>query len=260
MFKTNSFIPFTVLGDPDIETSFNIIKQFIDSGANALELGFPFSDPIADGPIIQKANNRSLDNQFKIEDGFEIINKTRKYSQIPISIMLSFNLILQYGIDVFYKKCNLLNVNAVLCPDLPLEESEEVMEYAKKYNIHQVFLITPTTKEDRMKEYAKICSGYVYLVSLLGVTGTRKEVNKNLKILIEKVRKYFTIPIYVGFGISKPEHVKSVFDAGADGVIIGSAFCKIIENNLNDKNQLILRVKKFIQEINHLNEKQTSIT
>jgi len=231
MFKSNAFMPFVVLGDPCYEESIKIIKGLIDNGANALELGFAFSDPIADGPAIQKANNRALDSGITTKKSFSILGEVKKYSDVPISLMLSYNLVYNYGTKKFYEKCSKLRINAVLCPDIPLEESSELVKYAKQYNINQVFLVSPTTTIERMKQLNAVCSGYVYLVSLLGTTGTRKELSKKLPSLIETVKHEMNLPVYVGFGISEPEHVKEVLSMGADGVICGSAICKIIEKN-----------------------------
>jgi tryptophan synthase alpha chain len=229
MFKNNAFIPFVVLGDPTYNESIKIIKDLIDNGADALELGFAFSDPVADGPVIQKANNRALANEITTAKAFEIIKEIRAYSQIPISLMLSYNLVYKFGTEKFYKLSSENKINAILCPDIPLEESDEILEYSKKYNINQVFLVSPTTTIARMHELNKVCGGYVYLVSHLGTTGTMGELSKQLPTLIKTVKKEMKLPVYVGFGISKPEHVSEVLAMGADGAICGSAICKIIE-------------------------------
>jgi len=255
MFGKKYFIPFVVLGDPTVEDSTKIIKGLIKNGANALELGFAFSDPIADGPIIQKANNRSLANKITTAKAFEIIKEVRKGSKIPISAMLSYNLVYKYGTENFYKKCKELKVDAVLCPDVPLEESEELVKYSKKYKIAQVFLVSPTTTKERMKQLNKVCSGYVYLVSLLGTTGTRTEISERVPELIKLTKKEMKLPVYVGFGISKPEHVKNILALGADGAICGSAFCKLIEENLTDKKAMVEKMEKFCKEMSKATKK-----
>jgi len=244
-FPKNIFMPFIVLGDPTFKQSEKLIKELIDNGAGALELGFAFSDPIADGPAVQNANNRALSKGITTAKAFKIIEDIRKYSQIPISVMLSFNIVYKNGLENFYKTCKKLGVNAVLCPDVPLEESKELVKLSKKYKINQIFLVSPTTAIGRMKKLRKVCSGYVYLVSLLGVTGVREKMDKNLSKLIKQVKKEINLPVYVGFGISHPEHVKGVMGYGADGVISGSAICKIIENNLNNFNMMKKKVGRF---------------
>jgi tryptophan synthase alpha chain len=229
MFKSNAFIPFSVLGDPGKKESIEIIKSLIDNGADALELGFAFSDPVADGPVIQKANNRALSNGITTKDSFEILKEIRNYSNIPISLMLSYNLVYNFGSEKFYEKTSELKIDAVLCPDIPLEESEEIVKLSKKYGINQIFLVSPVTTKERMHKLNEVSSGYIYLVSLLGTTGTRTELNKKLPDLIKTVKNEMKLPVYVGFGISKPKHVKEVLTMGADGAICGSAICRVIE-------------------------------
>ena len=245
-------MPFVVLGDPTYSQSLNIIGSLIKSGAGALELGFPFSDPIADGPVIQKANKRALDNHMTTKKCFDILAQVRSYSDIPISLMLSYNIVYNYGTEEFYKRCNRLEIDAILCPDVPLEESGPLLKYSKKYKIPQVFLVSPTTTGPRMKQLATISnqtSGYVYLVSLLGTTGVRQDTNTELPALIKQTKRYFNIPVYVGFGISSPEHVKDVLSLGADGAISGSAICKIIEENLDNQELLQKKAVDFVKKM-----------
>ena len=244
-FKKNVFMPFLVIGDPEYGQSIRLIKTLIDNGADALELGFAFSDPIADGPAIQRANKRALDNNITTAKAFEILKLIREYSEIPISLMLSFNIVYNYGIENFYEKCVELNIDAVLCPDVPLEESRELLESAEKYKIHQVFLISPETSVERMRIINQVCSGYVYLVSLLGTTGARDKINQELLGLIKLVKQNMEYPVYVGFGISKPEHVQEMISLGADGVICGSAFCKLVEENLDNYDKMEEAIRDF---------------
>jgi tryptophan synthase alpha chain len=248
-FKKNCFIPFLVLGDPCFEQSIKLIKTLIDNGCGALELGFAFSDPIADGPIIQKANLRVIKTGFNVENGFEILKKVREYSDIPISLMLCYNLIFKYGIDRFYKKCDELKIDAILVPDCPLEESDELIYSANKYNLNQVFLVSENSDDSRLSEINKKCSGYVYLVSILGTTGIREDINHNLGELIERVKKNINKKVYVGFGISKPDHVKDIIQLGADGAISGSAICKLVEDNLYHYENMAERIGKFCKDM-----------
>lgn len=248
-FGAKIFMPFVVLGDPDYETSAKIIKGLIDNGAGALELGFAFTDPIADGPAIQKADYRALKEGITTKKAFEIIKQVREYSSIPISLMLSYNLIYKYGEEKFYFECKNTGVNAILCPDVALEEITPLLKLSKKYKIAQVFIVSPTTTPHRMKKISKLASGYLYAVSLLGTTGTRKSVGEELAPLIKNAKKYFKIPIYAGFGISKPEHVKEVLAIGADGAISGSAVCNVIEKNAGNKEEIILQTSSFCKEM-----------
>ena len=249
-FKKNIFMPFVVLGDPTYDKSIELIKLLIDKKVGALELGFAFSDPIADGISIQKANKRALKNGITTERAFKILEEIRNYSSIPISLMLSFNLVYQYGTEKFYSRCKLLKIDAILCPDVPLEESEELVRLSKLFNLNQVFLVSPTTDDLRMKKIAKVCSGYLYLVSLLGTTGVRDHINNDLGVLIRRVKEQIDLPVYVGFGISKPEHVKDVIQKGADGAICGSAICKLIEDNLLDFLKTKIEISDFCGKMN----------
>ena len=241
-FKKKVFIPFLILGDPDYNTSLEIIKSVIDHGVDALELGFAFSDPIMDGITIQKANNRALSFGMNIKKAFDLLNDIRKYSDVPISLMLSFNLIYNYGIDNFLSECNKLNINAVLCPDIPLEESNELVNLAIKHDVNIPFIISLTTSYERIKKICDISSGYIYLVSLLGITGKRENINYSFLEQIKLIRGLTELPIYVGFGISKSEHVKHILTNGADGVIVGSAIINLIDKNLENNQKMISEI------------------
>ncbi len=247
MFKAKkAFIPFTVLGDPDFETSKDIIKAMIDSGADMLELGFPYSDPIADGPTIQLADKRALDAGATTNRAFRLIKEIRNYSGIPISLLVYSNLIYKRGIEKFYRDAKESGVDGVLVADIPFEESEEYTAAAKKHNISPVFLVAQTTTPRRLKEILKCAGGYLYLVSVLGVTGKRKTIEDATINLIKTTKKETSLPLAVGFGVSSPKHVKKLVSAGADGVIVGSAIIQIIERNLGDKKKMIDEVGEFV--------------
>ena len=248
-FRKNIFMPFVVLGDPNHKQSFELIKILIDSGAGALELGFAFSDPIADGPVIQRANKRALAGGITTSKAFQILEKVRNYSSIPISLMLSFNIMYQYGIEEFYKRCSELQIDAVLCPDIPLEESGELIGPARNHHINQVFIVSQTTTKERMMRLNNVCSGYFYLVSLLGTTGVRDNLDSDLQCLIKKTKERTYLPVYVGFGISNPEHVRNVIIYGADGAICGSAICRLIESNPDDFERVKNEVGRFCDKM-----------
>ena len=248
--KEGAFIPFVVLGDPNIETSFEIIKTLIDNGADALELGFAFSDPIADGPTIQEADQRALSHNINTDDAFELIQQIRSYNQkIPISLLIYYNLILQRGIGEFYSQAKQVGVDAVLAADCPVEEAEPLLKAAKENGIDQMFIVAPTTTKARLKKILAQASGYVYLVSLLGVTGARAALQTKTVKLIKFVKPNTNLPICVGFGISKPGHVKEVVGAGANGVIVGSAVIKLVKENLGDKEKMLAAVSEFASEM-----------
>ncbi|MFO8015869.1 MAG: tryptophan synthase subunit alpha [Candidatus Woesearchaeota archaeon] len=231
VFRKCIFMPFLVLGDPDYESSFELVKTLIENKADGLELGFAFSDPIADGPAVQKANRRALERGMTTEKAFLLIERIRSISSIPLSVMVSFNIVFNYGVDKFYSRCRIAGVDAVLCPEIPPEEAGEIAGYADKHEISQVFMVSPVTSERRIRRIDNLCNGYIYLVSIFGTTGARKDLSADLRPLIDRTKRNTSLPVYVGFGVSKPDHVSGVLNAGADGVICGSRFCEIIEKN-----------------------------
>lgn len=251
-----AFVPFVSAGDPDFDTSKSIIKTLIENGADMLELGMPFSDPIADGPTIQGANERALENGMNVNRLFEIIREIRSYSDIPVCLMVYYNLILQRGTEKFYGDAVKAGADGMLAVDLPLEEAGYVLEIAEKNRIHQIFMIAPTTTDKRLSKILIKSKGYLYLVSLLGVTGAREGLQKDIFELIKRVKQSTKLPVCVGFGISKPEHVKEIKSAGADGVIIGSAIVRIIEQNLSDKKIMLEEIKKYVVEMKKSAEKE----
>ncbi len=221
------FIPFAVLGDPNKEKSLEIVKTLIENGADALELGFPFSDPPADGPVIQEADMRALKAGIRVSDCFELLRDIRKITSIPIGLLIYYNLVLQRGIDKFYKDCADAGVNSVLIADLPLEHADEVVSIAKKHSIAPVFLISELSDDERIRSIAKVSGGYLYVVSYLGVTGVEDSVLEGkIKDTIERARKHTDLPLCVGFGINSTAQAQAAVKAGADGVIVGSRIVK----------------------------------
>src|SRR3989344_4748163 len=199
--KEGFFVPFVVLGDPSYNASLKIIKSLISSGADALELGFAFSDPIADGKTIQAADQRALAQKIYTDKCFSLLKKIRSLNNgIPISLLVYYNLIYQRGIENFYRDAKNAGVDAILASDVPIEEASPLLSAAKKYKISQIFLVTPTTTSSRLKKILKHASGYVYLVSVLGVTGARANVQKRTLGLIRNVKRNTKLPVFVGFG------------------------------------------------------------
>jgi tryptophan synthase alpha chain len=240
-----AFIPFTVAGDPDFETSIEIVKKFVDSGADALEIGFPFSDPVADGPSVQAADIRSLNSGMSIEMCFEFIKEIRQFTSIPIGILVYYNLIYKMGLEEFYQKAMESGVNGVLAADLPPEEAGDAVAMAKNKNINQIFMVAQTTSNERIMEIVKMCSGFLYVVAVMGVTGARSDIEKSTVDLIKRVKKHTDLPLAVGFGISKPEHVNHVIKAGSNGAIVASAIIDIITHNINDMDVAKLDIESF---------------
>jgi len=236
--KRAALIPFFVIGDPDFDTSLQIVKSAIDAGADILELGIAFSDPIADGPTIQKADIRALQAGMDIEKAKDFVKKIKSYRDIPIGLLMYYNLVYQYGIEKFFADFAKAGVNSVLVADLSIDDVDEVYAPAGKAGLDTVFMITPNTDTDRAKIIASKCTGFIYTVSLLGVTGGREKLSDMVKPLISRLKSFTDVPVCVGFGVSKPQHAVELAKAGADGVIIGSKLVKIIEDNLSDKKSI----------------------
>lgn len=226
-------IPFFVLGDPDERRSLEIIRTAIDAGADILELGIPFSDPIADGPTIQKADIRALDAGMTCGRALEMIKKIRSYSDIPIGLLMYYNLIWQYGREEFYRDAAAAGVNSVLVADLCVDDADEVQELVQQNGLDSVYMVTPNTSAERRAKIAQLCSGFIYTVSVLGVTGARTELGAMVKPLVKTLKSETPAPICVGFGVSRPDHARELAAAGADGVIVGSAVVNIVEKNLD---------------------------
>lgn len=244
-----AFIPFAVAGDPDIQTSEAILKTYIDAGADILEIGFPFSDPIADGPINQKAANRAIKNGISYYSFFKLITNIRKYSNCPIGVLLYSNSIYYIGYQNFCKHAAESGIDSLLVADMPPEESIELSKYMKQYDIKTVHIVSELTSPKRIKYICNKVTGFVYVVSRLGTTGIQKKLNTHVKLTLSNIRKITSLPLCVGFGISSPTHIEYIKEAGADGAIVGSAMVKIIEDNLSNKKRMLKliyeNIKKF---------------
>lgn len=221
--KRPLFVPFTVVGDPDTGTSLKIIQALIKNGADALELGLPFSDPPADGPVIQAAHTRALAAGVTIDQCFTVLKSVRAETAMPIGLLVYFNTVLQRGIDRFYTDCQAAGVDSVLVADLPLEHADEVLGAARKHQVAPVLLVSDRTTDERLKAIAKVANGYLYLTAYTGVTGKTKGVLGALVTkLIKRCRSVTALPLLVGFGVSTAEDATAICQAGADGVIVGS--------------------------------------
>jgi tryptophan synthase alpha chain len=242
-------IPFFVIGDPNYKMCLSIVKTAINAGADILELGIPFSDPIADGPTIQKADIRSLKNGMTVKKALAFIKEVKKHKDIPIGLLMYYNLIYQYGTEKFFKDFHQAGVNSVLVADLSIDDADEIVGPAKKAGLDTVFMVTPNTGRRRMRAITSKTTGFVYAVSLLGVTGSRRKLSGSVKGLVRRIKKQTDVPVCVGFGISTPRHAAEVAKAGADGVIIGSKIVSLIEDNLKNKKKCLSEISKFITEV-----------
>ena len=220
-------IPFITCGDPDLETTAKIVREAVANGADLIELGIPFSDPTAEGPVIQGANIRALKGGVTTDKVFDLVRELRKDVTVPMVFMTYSNVVFSYGADKFISTCKEIGINGLILPDLPYEEKEEFLPQCKKYGVDLISLIAPTS-ENRIAMIAKEADGFIYLVSSLGVTGTRSEISTDLKSIVDVIRQNTSVPCAIGFGISTPEQAKKMADI-ADGAIVGSAIIKIIE-------------------------------
>ncbi|MCR5147984.1 MAG: tryptophan synthase subunit alpha [Eubacterium sp.] len=221
-----AFIAFLTAGDPDYETSLECFKAVAKAGADLIEVGIPFSDPIAEGPVIQEADLRALQSGMTTDKVFDMVKELRKETDVPIVFMSYINPIYHYGADKFFKKAAEVGADGAIVPDMPYEEREELRGTAEKYGLDIISMIAPTS-EDRIKMIASDAKGFIYVVSSLGVTGVRTEIKTDVKAIIESIREVTDVPAAIGFGISTPEQA-SKMAAISDGAIVGSAMVKIV--------------------------------
>ena len=224
-----AFIPFVTCGDPDLEATGKIVRAMVKNGADLIELGIPFSDPTAEGPVIQGANIRALSGGVTTDKIFDFVRELRKDVKIPLVFMTYANVVFSYGAERFISTCAETGIDGIILPDLPFEEKGEFQPVCKKYGVDLISLIAPTS-DKRIAMIAKKAEGFLYIVSSLGVTGTRSEITTDLASIIKVVRENTDIPCAIGFGISTPEQAKKMA-ALSDGAIVGSAIIKLIEKN-----------------------------
>lgn len=242
-----AFVPFVAIGDPTPEQSLAVIDTLVNAGADALELGIPFSDPSADGPTIQAASDRALTAGTTPDGCFDIITKVReKHPATPIGLLLYANLVASNGIDTFFEKCAKAGVDSVLIADVPLRESAPFKAAASKAGIQSIYIAPPNGSPQTLQSVAEHSEGYTYLLSRAGVTGTESKVKMPVTHLVNTLKAHNAPPLLLGFGISTPEDAKQGLASGADGIISGSAVVKIIEKNLNDYEKMLNELTTFI--------------
>jgi len=243
-----ALIPYIMAGDPDLATTKALILEMEKAGCDIIEIGAPFSDPLADGPTIQKAALRSLKNHTSIADVLGLVADVRKESKIPLILMTYYNLIFKYGEDRFVNDAVAAGLDGLILPDLPPEEAGTLMPLAKKAGLDTIFLLAPTSTDDRIRLVAKVSQGFVYYVSLTGVTGARTGLQQSIAESLQKIKIITDKPVAVGFGISTPEQATQVAHWGADGVIVGSALVKVIEENIGNP-ELIHHAAAFVKAL-----------
>ena len=224
-----AFIGFLTAGDPTVEKTVEYILAMEEAGCDLIEIGIPFSDPMAEGVVIQDANVRALKHSTTTDDVFDIVREVRAKTDIPLVFLTYINPVFFYGYERFFKRCSELGVDGIISPDLPYEEKGEIAEIARKNDVDVISLIAPTSKE-RIQKIAADASGFIYIVSSLGVTGMRSEIKTDLNSIIGDIRDVCDLPLAVGFGINTPEQSRDIAKI-ADGVIVGSAIVKIIEEH-----------------------------
>ncbi len=244
--KEKALITYVTSGDPDLDITVNLFFKMEEAGADIIELGIPYSDPLADGPIIQRASQRALKEGTNIDSVFNVVLKIRKKSQTPIAVLVYFNSIYKYGIDKFLNNCRKCGIDGLIIPDLPVEERKELSGLMKDYPIDLIPIVAPTS-EDRIKEIVSNAQGFVYCISSTGVTGMRESFEDNLSEFMDKFRKYTDTPLAIGFGIGDEKAIKNLKDL-SDGLIVGSAIIKKVEEGIEAggiEERVFLFVKKL---------------
>ena len=226
--KRKGFIPFITAGDPDLETTRKLIVELARVGSTLIELGIPFTDPMADGPVIQRASERALRLQFGLEDVLRTVSAARQETNVPIILFSYFNPLLQFGLEKLADEARRAGIDGVLVTDLVPEEAEEFATVLRRDELDMIFLIAPTSTDERLKLVAEHASGFIYAVSRAGITGAREEMSAEAEELVKRMRSFSDLPIAVGFGISKPEHVADVWRY-ADAAVVGSAIVDRME-------------------------------
>lgn len=245
-----AFIGFVTAGDPTLEMTKKLVIAMEEKGADLIELGIPFSDPIAEGPVIQEANQRALANGTTTDKIFEMVKELRKTVKVPLVFLTYLNPVFTYGVERFMRNCKECGVDGLIVPDMPFEEREELKDVSEQYGVDVISLITPTSK-NRIAMIAKEAKGFIYCVSSLGVTGVRKELRMDLADMIDVVREYSNLPCAIGFGISTPEQAKAMASI-SDGAIVGSAIVRLVakygEDAVGPVGEYVAKMKQAVEE------------
>ena len=245
-----AFIAFLTCGYPNIATTEKLVMEFDKAGVDIIELGVPFSDPIADGPVIQESSEKALLNKVTIARVLALVKKLRRKTDIPLCAMTYYNPVFCFGEKRFLREAKKAGLDGLIIPDLPVEEAGSLMSLARSYGIDIILFLAPTTSKERAKQIVKKARGFIYYVSLTGVTGSRTALSADLGRNLKEIKKITDIPVCVGFGVSAPEHVRQVYKA-ADGAIVGSAIIKQIKANIG-KRDLVKKVSAFVKRLVHV--------
>ena len=245
--KKKAFIAFITAGDPNLATTERLALEFARLGVDILELGVPFSDPLADGPTIQAASQRALKNRINLASVFGLVKKLRRRTQLPIVLLTYCNIVYRFGIKDFVREAKSCGVDGVIIPDLPVEEARDLIKAGKKDKFATIFLLAPTSDRQRIRQVSSNSSGFIYYVSLTGITGARRRLPKELIQQVRRIKRVTNKPVCVGFGVSTPQQAREIARV-ADGIIVGSAIIKVIEKNLGRK-KLVPKVAKFVNRL-----------
>lgn len=241
-----AFIAFVTCGDPDLETTAKVVRAAVENGADLIELGIPFSDPTAEGPVIQGANLRALRGGITTDKIFAFVKELRRDVKVPMVFMTYANVVFSYGAEKFISTCRDIGIDGLILPDLPFEEKEEFLPACRQYDVDLISLIAPTS-ENRISMIAREAEGFIYIVSSLGVTGTRNEIRTDLSSIVKVVRENTKVPCAIGFGIFTPEQAKKMADI-SDGAIVGSAIVKLIEKYGTDAPEHVAEYVKSMKD------------
>jgi tryptophan synthase alpha chain len=242
------FVAYLCAGDPDFETSIEACRTLIDSGIDILELGVPFSDPLADGATNQLAAQRALESGMDSERVFEFVKAIREFSAIPIVFYTYYNLVFSLGSQLYAERAKAAGVDALLTLDLPPEEAQEHLDACEEFNIETVFIVAPTTPESRLVKICEAASAFIYYVSREGVTGEQTNLSNNIESQVQLIKQYTHLPVVVGFGVSSSEHVKSIA-AVADGVVVGSAIVNCVAENVTNSKEIITALRNKMKDL-----------
>lgn len=241
-------IPFVTVGDPDLDLTARIVVGMAEAGADLVELGIPYSDPVADGPVIQASSQRALDRGVKLADVFGVVRAVRSRSQVPLILFTYCNPVFRYGLERFMSEAAAAGADGLIMPDIPPEEAAEIRSAARSYGLDTVFLVAPTSTDERIRKVCEASAGFVYLVAATGVTGVRSRLATDLGDYMARVKAQSRLPVAVGFGVSTPEHAADLARMGADAVVVGSALVDRIGRWAQEPD-LVEQVARFVHDL-----------
>ncbi|HHN66350.1 MAG TPA: tryptophan synthase subunit alpha [Nitrospirae bacterium] len=243
--KRKAFIPYIMAGDPSLDDTLTLVKLLEDEGADLVELGVPFSDPLADGPVIQEAASRALGRGVTLRKVISTVRMIRRSSNIPIILMTYYNPVFRYGLRRFIEDASSSGVDGLIVPDLPPDEAAELLKESRRQDISTIFLLAPTSTDKRIRLVSRASTGFIYYVSITGITGSRLRIDRHLVRMVRRIKNFSNKPVCVGFGVKKPEEAAAVANC-SDGVIVGSSIVKMIKEKRGSLRKYIRDIRKAI--------------